>query len=86
MQVNEISSDNLNKFKKKSLIAKEKYKKFVFVYNQNLMKIKTKSTARKQDAFINLVYVLLTKTFIYFCFSRFYFFVTTENVGDLTLS
>ena len=52
------------------------------------MKIKTKSTARKQDAFINLVNVglLLTKTFIYFCFSRFYCFVTTENVGDHTLS
>jgi hypothetical protein len=47
MQVSEISSDDLNRLKN-SLIAKEKRKKFVFVYDQSLIKIKTKSTAKKQ--------------------------------------
>jgi hypothetical protein len=44
-QVNDISCDNLNRLNKNSLRAKQKWKKFVFVYDQNLTKIKTKSTA-----------------------------------------
>ena len=48
------------------------------------MKIKTKSTAMEQ---VRLHKFSNYKNFyIFFCFSKFYFFMTTENLGYLTVS